>query len=83
MDQTDADGKPIGIMPAILQVPTSLSAMATMLFKSLEIRDTTASTKYQVANPHAGKFREGQAARLRILSLHRDGRLSLRWPTDL
>jgi len=57
MDQTDADGKPIGIMPAVLLVPTSLSAMATMLFKSLEIRDTTASTKYPVANPHAGKFR--------------------------
>jgi len=57
IDQTDSDGKPIGIMPAVLLVPTSLSAMATMLFKSLEIRDTTASTKYPVANPHAGKFR--------------------------
>ncbi|MBN2560626.1 MAG: hypothetical protein JXQ75_06825, partial [Phycisphaerae bacterium] len=57
MDQTDSDGKPIGIMPAVLLVPTALSAMATMLFKSLEIRDTTASTKYPVANPHAGKFR--------------------------
>ncbi len=57
MDQTDADGKPIGIMPAVLLVPTALSAMSTMLFKSLEIRDTTASTKYPVANPHAGKFR--------------------------
>jgi hypothetical protein len=57
MDQVDADGKPIGIMPAIVLVPTALSAMATMLYKSLEIRDTTASTKYPVANPHAGKFR--------------------------
>jgi len=57
MDQVDADGKPIGIMPAILLVPTALSAMATMLNKSLEIRDTTASTKYPVANPHQGKFR--------------------------
>ena len=57
MDQVDADGKPIGIMPQVLLVPTSLSAMGTMLFKSLEIRDTTASTKYPVANPHAGKFR--------------------------
>jgi len=57
MDQVDADGKPIGIMPAILLVPTALSAMCTMLFKSLEIRDTTASTKYPVANPHQGKFR--------------------------
>lgn len=57
MNQVDADGKPIGIMPVIVLVPTSLSAMGTMLYKSLEIRDTTASTKYPVANPHAGKFR--------------------------
>jgi hypothetical protein len=27
------------------------------LFKSLELRDTTASTKYPVTNPHQGKFR--------------------------
>jgi phage major head subunit gpT-like protein len=57
MDLTDADGKPIGIMPAILLVPTALSAMSTQLQKSLEIRDTTASTKYPIANPHQGKFR--------------------------
>ncbi|MCG3181851.1 MAG: hypothetical protein BIFFINMI_04286 [Phycisphaerae bacterium] len=57
LDQTDADGKPIGVMPAILLAPTALSAMGTMLYKSLEIRDTTASTKYPVANPHQGKFR--------------------------
>ena len=55
----DSDGKPIGIMPAILLVPTALSAMGTQLFKSLEIRDTTASTKYPIANPHQGKFRVG------------------------
>ena len=57
LNQVDADGKPIGVMPAVILVPTSLSAMGTMLFKSLEIRDTTVSTKYPVANPHAGKFR--------------------------
>lgn len=57
MDQVDGDGKPIGIMPSILLVPTALSAMATQLFKSVEIRDTTASTKYPIANPHQGKFR--------------------------
>ena len=56
-DQVDSDGKPIGIQPAVMLVPTALSAMATMLFKSLEIRDTTASTKYPVANPHQNKFR--------------------------
>ena len=57
MDQVDADGKPIGIMPAILLVPTALSAVGTQLFKSLELRDTTSSTKYPIANPHQGKFR--------------------------
>lgn len=57
MDQVDSDGKPIGIMPAILLVPTALSAVGTTLWKSLEIRDTTSNTKYPVANPHQGKFR--------------------------
>ncbi|WP_428937775.1 hypothetical protein [Fontivita pretiosa] len=57
MDQVDSDGKPIGVMPQILLVPTALSAIGTQLFKSLEIRDTTANTKFPVANPHQGKFR--------------------------
>lgn len=57
MDQVDTDGKPIGVMPAIMLVPTALSAIGTQLYKSLEIRDTTASTKFPVANPHQGKFR--------------------------
>ena len=57
LDQIDGDGKPIGVMPAVLLLPTALSATGTMLYKSLEIRDTTASTKYPVANPHQGKFR--------------------------
>ena len=57
MDQVDPDGKPIGIMPSVVLVPTALSAIGTQLFKSLEIRDTTASTKYPIANPHQGKFR--------------------------
>ncbi len=57
MDQVDGDGKPIGIMPAILLVPTALSAIGSQLFKSVELRDTTSSTKYPVSNPHQGKFR--------------------------
>jgi hypothetical protein len=57
MDQVDSDGKPTGIMPSILLVPTALSAMATQLYKSLEIRDTTANTKAPIGNPHQGKFR--------------------------
>ncbi len=57
MDQVDGDGKPIGIMPSVMLVPTALSAMGTQLFKSLEFRDTTANTRFPVANPHQGKFR--------------------------
>jgi hypothetical protein len=57
MDLTDADGKPIGIMPAMALVPTALSAMGSQLYKSLELRETTANAKFPVANPHQGKFR--------------------------
>ena len=57
MEQVDTDGKPIGVMPAIMLVPPSLSAIGSQLFKSMELRDTTSSTKYPVANPHQGKFR--------------------------
>jgi hypothetical protein len=57
MDQVDSDGKPIGVMPAIMLVPTALSAIASQLFRSLELRETTANAKFPVANPHQGKFR--------------------------
>ncbi len=57
MDQVDSDGKPIGVMPAIMLVSTSYSAVASQLYRSMELRDTTASNKYPVSNPHQGKFR--------------------------
>ncbi len=57
MEQVDSDGKPIGVMPAIVLVPPALSAIASQLNKSMGLRDTTASTKYPVSNPHQGKFR--------------------------
>lgn len=56
LDQTDADGAPLALMPSILLVPTALYAKAAQVMASTELRDTTASTKYAVANPHAGKF---------------------------
>jgi hypothetical protein len=56
-DQVDNDGKPIGIMPAIILVPTALNAIGTQLYKSLEIRDNTANTKGPIGNPHVGRFR--------------------------
>ena len=57
LDQVDSDGKPIGVMPSVLLLPTALSALGTQLYKSLELRDTTANAKSPVANPHQGKFR--------------------------
>jgi len=57
MDQVDSDGKPLGVMPTILLVPTALSAMGSQLFKSMELRDNGSSAKYPVSNPHQGKFR--------------------------
>ena len=64
MSLTDSDGKPIGIMPSILLVPSSLSALGTQLYKSMELRDTTANTKFPVANPYAGRFRVETSAYL-------------------
>jgi hypothetical protein len=57
LDQVDGDGKPIGVMPAILLVPTALSALGTQLFKSLELRDNAPNAKVAITNPHQGKFR--------------------------
>lgn len=56
LDQTDADGFPLALMPSVLLVPTGLYAKASQVMASTELRDTTSSTKYPVANPHAGKF---------------------------
>ncbi len=56
-DQVDSDGKPISVDPKVLLVPTSLSAMATQLYKSTEIRDTTSNTKTPIANPHQSTYR--------------------------
>jgi len=77
MDLCDSDGKPIGIMPSILLVPTSLSAMATQLYKSIELRDTTASNKYPIANPHQGKFR-AEVSRY-LTNSHYTGNSSKAW----
>ena len=58
MDQVDSDGKPIGIMPSIVLVPTALSAIGSQLYKALEIRDNTSNKgAYPTNNPHQGKYR--------------------------
>jgi hypothetical protein len=57
MDQVDSDNKPIGVMPIVALVPTALSAPATQLYKSLEMRDNTANARTPISNPHQGKYR--------------------------
>ncbi len=58
MDQVDSDGKPLGIMPSIVLVPTALSTLSAQLYKALEIRDNTSNKgAYGTTNPHQGKFR--------------------------
>lgn len=57
LNQTDPNGKPMGLTPAILLVPNALSSLATTLMSSNEVRDTTANSKTPTLNPHVGKFR--------------------------
>lgn len=57
MEQKDAEGKPIGVMPSILLVPPHLSALGAQLYKATDMRDPGATDPYPVSNPHAGKFR--------------------------
>lgn len=56
LDQTDTEGRPLGVTPSVLLLPTALSAFGSALARSLEIRDNTANTKTPTMNPHAGKF---------------------------
>jgi hypothetical protein len=62
-NQVDAEGKPIGIAPTIILVPTALNAIGTQIFKATELRDnTTNKSGYPTANPHQGKY-QVQASR--------------------
>ncbi|MEY3161877.1 MAG: hypothetical protein RIT25_1868 [Planctomycetota bacterium] len=86
LDQVDTDGQPLAISPAVLLVPTALNAKAAQLMNATELRDTTASTKYPTANPHAGKFRTLYSAYLSNSTL--TGNSSTAWyllanPADL
>jgi len=57
LDQTDKDGKPILISPAILLVPTSLKVTAQQLMTETRVNETTTADKPKPANnPHAGKW---------------------------
>ena len=56
MDQTDPNGDPLGIEPAILLVPTPLKVSANTLMRSEKVV-TGASATIGEANPFAGRFR--------------------------
>jgi hypothetical protein len=57
MSQTDPDGKPLGVQPKILLVPTALKAAAMSLMESERIIDGTATAKQGDANIYRGRFR--------------------------
>jgi hypothetical protein len=59
LKMVDSDGKPTGIMPAILLTPPDNHAMARQLYTSMEIRayEAAATTQFPTANPYAGQFR--------------------------
>jgi phage major head subunit gpT-like protein len=57
LDQTDPDGHPLAVAPAVLLVPNALYVPAAQIMNSTELRDPSSTKKTPVANPHAGKFR--------------------------
>ena len=57
LEQTDPDGKPLALKPALMLVPPALNVTADQLRTALEIRNTSANKKEPTNNPHRGKFR--------------------------
>lgn len=57
MNQTTPDGKPLGIMPAIIVVPTALKASAIALMDPQGQMITGASATIPNVNPFKGRFR--------------------------
>ena len=57
LNQTDPDGKPLGLEPAILLVPNALYVLGGQLETEPEIRDNTANKQYLTGNPHRGRYK--------------------------
>jgi hypothetical protein len=57
LNQTDPDGKPLGIMPSILLVPTALKASATALTDPQSQLITGAASTLSNVNVFRGRFR--------------------------
>ncbi len=64
--QTDPDGNPLGLSPAVLVVPSALKIKANSLTRDPEIRidGASAKTTYSISNPHAGKVEVASSAYL-------------------
>jgi hypothetical protein len=56
MNQVDPNGKPLGLMPALLLVPTALKVPANSLMRSERLITGGTGTLGE-ANPYAGRFR--------------------------
>lgn len=57
LEQTDADGAPIGIAPKLLLVPPGLKVIAEQLYGAQAVNETTTANAPRPANnPHAGKY---------------------------
>ena len=73
------NGKPLGLAPSILLVPSDLRAAAWQLCNSLELRNTTASTEYVTRNPHAGNYKPVTSSYLRNSSFHASASTTAWW----
>lgn len=76
LNQTDPDGKPLGIMPTRLLVPNALSVTADNLMASLHIA-TGSTGKNLRNNPHAGKFSTVKSSYLSNAKI--TGNSALKW----
>lgn len=60
LDQTDEDGKPLGVKASVLLVPSSLKVTAIQLMNSTELRTSEAlssgGAKFGTSNPFAGAY---------------------------
>jgi phage major head subunit gpT-like protein len=85
-NQTDPDGKPLGIMPNVLLVPPGEFANAGNIFTSTEQRITDANITFPTNNPHRGKYSPVMSAYLANASY--TGSSAVKWyllanPSDL
>ena len=55
-EQTKPNGRPLGITPSILLVPTQLKVIAELLMKSTLLNESPSQPRPSM-NPHTGKFR--------------------------